>query len=177
MSNTPGAVDEGTAITTLFLAIATIRQFTRAELLARSGNWKNGLKPAHDPSALTLSILGLGGIGMRFAQMAHALPMKRILYHNRNRVEDAPEWLEYYPKERLKEMLSQTDILSIHVPLREDTEGLVGEEIIRSLKPGARLINTARGKVVNEEALIKALQDRHVCPSSSLLTYLTILIK
>ncbi|KAF8583802.1 2-hydroxyacid dehydrogenase [Ramaria rubella] len=162
VSNTPGAVDDGTATTALYLLIATIRQYTRAELSARAGNWKNNLKPAHDPSALTLSILGLGGIGMRFAHMAHALPMKRILYHNRNKVEDAPEWLEYYPKERLTDMLKETDVLSIHVPLRKETEGLVGEEMIRSLKKNARIVNTARGKVIDEDALIRALVDGHL---------------
>ncbi|KIJ51306.1 hypothetical protein M422DRAFT_223817 [Sphaerobolus stellatus SS14] len=162
VSNTPGAVDDGTATTALFLLIATVRQYTKAELSARAGNWKNGLKPAHDPSALTLSILGLGGIGLRFAQMAHALPMKRILYHNRNKLEGAPEWLEYYPKERLAEMLKETDVLSVHLPLKKDTEGYVDEEMIRTLKKGARIVNTARGKVIDEAALIRALEDDHI---------------
>ncbi|KAF8520835.1 2-hydroxyacid dehydrogenase [Gautieria morchelliformis] len=162
VSNTPGAVDEATAITALYLLIATIRQYTRAELSARVGKWKNNLEPAHDPSALTLSILGLGGIGMRFAHMAHALPMKRILYHNRNKVDNAPGWLEYYPKERLGEMLKETDVLSVHIPLRADTEGYVSEGVIRGLKQNARIINTARGKVVDEEALIRALADGHL---------------
>ena len=155
-------MDDGTATTALYLLIATIRQYTRAELSARAGTWKNGLKPAHDPSALTLSILGLGGIGMRFAHMAHALPMKRILYHNRSKVENAPDWLEYYPKERLGDMLKETDVLSIHIPLRKDTEGFVSEEMIRGLKKNARIVNTARGKVIDEEALIRALADGHV---------------
>lgn len=89
--------------------------------------------------------------------------MKRILYHNRKPAPNAPEWLEYYPKERLTEMLKITDVLSIHVPLRKDTEGLVDETVIRSLKPGAIIINTARGKTLDEAALIKALEDGHVC--------------
>lgn len=156
-------MDDGTATTALYLLIATVRQYTRAELSARAGTWKNNLKPAHDPSALTLSILGLGGIGMRLAQMAHALPMKRILYHNRHKVENAPDWLEYYPKERLREMLKETDVLSVHIPLRKDTEGYVGEEMIRALKKNARIVNTARGKVIDEDALIRALADGHVC--------------
>lgn len=146
----------------MFLLIAAVRQFTRAELSARAGTWKNGLKPAHDPSALTLSIVGLGGIGMRLAHMAKALPVKRILYHNRKPAADAPEWLEYYCKDRLAEMLAITDILSIHVPLRKETEGLVDEEMIRGLKRGAVIINTARGKVIDEAALVRALEDGHV---------------
>lgn len=159
VSNTPGAVDDATATTALFLLIAAVRQFTRAELSARAGTWKNGLKPAHDPSALTLSILGLGGIGTRLAHMAKALPVKRILYHNRNPAPDAPEWVEYYSQDRLAEMLALTDILSIHVPLRKETEGLVDEKMIRGLKRGAIIVNTARGKVLDEAALIKALED------------------
>lgn len=162
VSNTPGAVDDATATTALFLLIAAVRQFTRAELSARAGTWKNGLKPAHDPSALTLSIVGLGGIGMRLAHMAKVLPVKRILYHNRKPAPDAPEWLEYYSKDRLAEMLAITDILSIHVPLRKETEGLVDETIIRGLGRGAVIINTARGKVIDEAALIRALEDGHV---------------
>ncbi len=110
-----------------------------------------------------MSILGLGGIGLRLAQLAHALPMNRILYHSRHKVEVAPPWIEYYPKERLAEMLRETDVLSVHIPLRENTEGLVGEEMIRGLKKHAIIINTARGKVIDEEALIRALDEGHVC--------------
>ncbi|KAF8756600.1 D-isomer specific 2-hydroxyacid dehydrogenase, NAD binding domain, partial [Rhizoctonia solani] len=141
VSNTPGAVDDGTATTAL-------------------REMEGGLAPAHDPSALTLGILGMGGIGGHFAKLARAFPMKRILYHSRNPVKDAPEWAEYYPDK--EKMLAEIDILSVHVPLNEKTVHLVDEKAIRAMKKGSIIINTARGKVIDEEALIHAIEDGHL---------------
>ena len=84
----------------------------------------------------------------------------RIIYHSRSKKSDAPEWCTYY--ENLEDMLKMTDVLSVHLPLREDTEGFIGEEEIRLLKRGSILVNTARGKVVDEGAMIRALEDGHV---------------
>jgi glyoxylate reductase len=160
VSNTPGAVDDATATTGMYLLISAARQFSIAEREARAGRWKSNLKPAHDPSALTLSILGLGGIGLQLAKLAHAFPMKRILYHSRHKRDDAPDWIEYCPD--LHKMLAETDVLSVHVPLRRETEGFIGEKEIRALKKGAIIVNTARGKLIDEDALIRALEDGHV---------------
>ncbi|KAG6837061.1 hypothetical protein H0H93_015329 [Arthromyces matolae] len=161
LSNTPGAVDDATATTALYLLISTMRQYALAERSLRVGKWKpSGVSTkTHDLTGRTLAILGLGGIGLRLAELARAFPM-RIVYHNRRKAEDAPEWCEYF--ENLDEMLAQTDVLSVHVPLRPETVGLVGEKIIRALKPGAIIINTARGKVIDEEAMIRALEDGHL---------------
>jgi len=152
----------------LYLLISTVRQYSISERSLRSLTWKpTGLAAtAHDLTGRTLAILGLGGIGLRLAELAHAFPM-RIIYHSRNKVLGAPEWCEYF--ENVEEMLAQADVLSLHVPLREDTVGLVGEKWIRMLKKGAIIINTARGKVIDEEAMIKALQDGHVRGFLSLL--------
>ncbi|KAH7334752.1 2-hydroxyacid dehydrogenase [Rhizoctonia solani] len=160
VSNTPGAVDDGTATTALYLLISACRQFSIAERNVREGKWKSDLRPAHDPSALTLGILGMGGIGGHFAKLARAFPMKRILYHSRNPVKDAPEWAEYYSDK--EKMLAEIDVLSIHVPLNEKTVHLVDEKAIRTMKKGSIIINTARGKVIDEEALIRALEDGHL---------------
>ena len=162
VSNTPGAVDEATATTALYLLLSTLRQYAPGERSLRELKWKppTTAPTSYSPTSRTLAILGLGGIGLRFAHLAHAFPVKRILYHNRNKVQDAPEWLEYF--EDVEEMLAQTDVLSVHVPLREDTVGLVGEKWIRKLKKGSIIINTARGKVIDEEAMIRALEDGHV---------------
>lgn len=84
----------------------------------------------------------------------------RIIYHSRSKKLDAPEWCEYH--ESLEEMLRITDVLSVHLPLRKDTEGFIGEKEIRLLKRGSILVNTARGKVVDEGAMIRALEDGHV---------------
>lgn len=90
----------------------------------------------------------------------------RVIYHSRHKAVNAPTDCEYF--ENVEEMLAQADVLSVHVPLREDTIHLVGEKWIRALKPGAIIINTARGKVIDEEAMIKALEDGHVCQFVSL---------
>ena len=155
------AVDDATATTALYLLISTIRQFSIAERSLRALTWKPaGLKTiSHDLTGKTLAILGLGGIGTRLAVLVHAFPM-RVIYHSRHKKSDAPSFCEYF--ENVEEMLAQTDVLSVHVPLRQDTVGLVGEKWIRALKPGAIIINTARGKVIDEDAMIRALEDGHV---------------
>lgn len=147
--------------------ISAFRHFSLGERSLRVGRWSNDISPSltHDLTEKTLAILGLGGIGFRLAELARAFPM-RVVYHSRRRVEGAPDWCEYFGQERLDEFLALADVLSVHVPLRPDTEGLVGEEMIRKLKRGAILINTARGKVIDEAALIRALEDGHVSLSS-----------
>jgi len=160
VSNTPKAVDIGTATTALYLLISALRQFSIAERNVRSGKWKSGLQPAHDPLAKTLGILGMGGIGQRFGEMAQVLPMKKIYYHNRKPKADAPAWAEYVAD--FEEFLEKSDVLSVHCPLNEKTVGLIGEKEIAKLKKGSVIINTARGKVVDEAALIAALRSGHL---------------
>lgn len=160
VSNTPGAVDEGTATTALYLLVSSLRQFSIAERNARSGLWKKDLAPAHDPSSRTLGILGLGGIGLHTARLAHAFPMKKIYYYSRKPSPNAPEWIEYCNS--MEDLLRKSDVLSLHIPLKAETEGLIGEKEIRTLKKGSVIINTARGKVIDEDALIRALKDGHV---------------
>jgi lactate dehydrogenase-like 2-hydroxyacid dehydrogenase len=163
VSNAPIAVNDATATTALYLMISAFRNFSKGERGLRAGQWKNECPASlnYDLTGKTLAILGLGGIGFRLAELAQAFPM-RIIYHSRKEVQGAPDWCEYFGQERLDEFLSLADVLSVHVPLRPDTEGLVGEDMIRKLKKGAVLVNTARGKVIDEAALIRALEDGHV---------------
>ena len=162
LSNTPAAVNDATATTALYLLLATFRQFTFAEYSLRQQNWKPRAisSKTHDITGKTLAILGLGGIGLRFAALAHAFPM-HIIYHSRHKKADAPEYCKYF--DDVEEMLRQADVLSIHVPLRSETVGLVGKKWIGLLRPGAVIINTARGKIIDEEAMVQALEDGHVC--------------
>ena len=157
LSNTPGAVDDATATTALYLLLSTMRQYAHAERSVRELKWKPAGISArtHDLTGKTLAILGLGGIGGRLAELVHAFPM-RVIYHSRSRNPDAPAFCEYFAD--VDAMLAQTDVLSVHVPLRAETVGLVGEKMIRALKPGAIIVNTARGKVIDEAALIEALR-------------------
>lgn len=163
VSNTPGVGNDATAVTALYLIISALRRFSVAERQLRAGEFEASrvTQGRRDPTVRTLAILGMGGIGLRLAELVHAFPM-RVVYHNRRPFAGAPEWCEYYGADRLDEMLEMADVLSVHVPLRKETEGLVDETMIRKLKKGAILINTARGKVVDEDAMIRALEDGHV---------------
>ncbi|KAL1695986.1 D-isomer specific 2-hydroxyacid dehydrogenase [Schizophyllum commune] len=160
VSNTPGAVDEATATTALYLLISCLRQFSLGEHTLRAGAWKPAVAHAtRDLSCVTVGILGLGGIGLYFANLLRPFGTK-VVYHNRKRNPEAPDWIEYL--EDRDTFLGSVDVLSVHVPLNEKTEGLVGEKVIRSLKKGAVIVNTARGKVIDEAAMIRALEDGHL---------------
>lgn len=161
MSHTPKAVDEGTAETALFLLLATVRNFTLAEASLRAGNWKPKTmeSTSYELSSRTLGVLGLGGIGGLLAEMVRPMGM-RVIYHNRKPASDAPKGCEYFAD--LDEMLAQTDVLSVHIPLNDKTEHFVNDSVIRKMKKGSVIINTARGKVIDEAAMIKALEDGHV---------------
>lgn len=167
MSNSPGAVDEATATTALYLLIATARNFSQCEAHLRSGGFappSNVEAQSFDLEGRTLGILGAGGIGLRFAEMAKSLRMN-IVYHNRKPSPKAPSDFKYY--EDMMDMLKVVDVLSVHVPLKEATFKLIGEKEIGAMKKGSIIINTARGKVIDEEAMIKALQNGHVSTLSS----------
>ncbi|KAJ7582875.1 D-isomer specific 2-hydroxyacid dehydrogenase [Mycena floridula] len=160
VSNTPGAVDEATATTALYLLISTMRNFALCETSLRANKFKPVIEgSSRDLSGKTIGILGLGGIGMALASMVRPFPM-RVLYHSRKKVETAPDYCEYFPV--LEDMLKEIDVLSIHVPLNPQTTGMVGDKVIRMMKPGSIIINTARGKVIDEPAVIKALKDGHL---------------
>ncbi|KAG6381914.1 D-isomer specific 2-hydroxyacid dehydrogenase [Boletus reticuloceps] len=133
----------------------------QSRTLLYAGTWKTPISSGntHDLTTRTIGILGLGGIGLHLAQLVHAFPM-RVLYHNRRHRTDVPEWCEYV--ESLEELCARSDVLSVHVPLHEETRGLVGEREMRAMKRGSVLVNTAREGVVDEEAMIRALEDGHL---------------
>ncbi len=116
------------------------------------------LMAGHDVYEQTLGIVGMGRIGQAVARRAHGCGM-RILYHNRQRVDPSIEaelgatWVP------LTALLEQADFVSLHVPLGPATTRLIGEPELRMMQPTAYLINTARGPVVDEPALIRALQQ------------------
>lgn len=161
VSNTPGTNEDATATTALYIMLSCLRCFSMAERSLRSGTWRTPVDAARtrDVTGRTLGILGLGGIGLRFAHLAHAFPM-RIVYFSRRKVESVPDWCEYAPS--VEELCRQADVLSLHVPLNQSTTGMIGEKEIRSLRRGSVLLNTSRGRVVDEEAMIRALVDGHV---------------
>ncbi|KAH7926970.1 hypothetical protein BV22DRAFT_316046 [Leucogyrophana mollusca] len=161
VSYVPGVADDATATAALYLVISCLRHFSYGERSLRALQWKRPISAGatHDLTGRTLGILGLGGIGLRLAHLVHAFPM-RVVYHSRRPKADAPDWCTYVGS--VQELCEQADVLSVHVPLTKETTGAVGEKEIRAMKRGSIIVNTARGKVIDEEAMIRALEDGHL---------------
>jgi len=109
----------------------------------------------------TLGIIGFGRIGKALARRANASGM-RVIYFKRNPRKEEKDFEDNCYYRSLDELLTESDIISINVPYTEDTHHLINEEKLLKMKKGAILINTARGPVVDEEALVKALQSGHL---------------
>ncbi len=164
VTNTPGVLDDSTADFTWALLMAVARRVVEGDRLVREGKWKGWdlmLLLGADVHGKTLGIFGLGRIGRRVAERARGFGM-RVLYHSRARLalseEDAlgVEWAE---KEQL---LRDSDFVTLHVPLTEETRHLIGARELAMMKPTAYLINAARGPVVDEEALVEALERKTI---------------
>jgi glyoxylate reductase len=160
VTNTPGVLDETTADFTWTLLMAVARRVVEGDRLARSGawlQWNFDLLCGTDVWGKTLGIIGFGRIGRAVARRAGGFRM-RVIYHSRTRVPVEVERelsAEYRSRDQV---LEQADFLSLHVPLNEDTRGLIGPSELAKMKRTAFLINTTRGAVVQEAALVEALQ-------------------
>lgn len=163
VGNTPGVLTAATADLTMALLLAAARQIPQASRDAREGRWLTW-SPAGwlgaDLEGATLGIVGMGKIGRAVAQRAKGFGMK-FLYTD---VPLPPEMEAELGVTRveLPELLRQSDFVTLHVPLTPETRGLIGEEQLRLMKPHAILVNTARGPVVQMEALLKALQENWI---------------
>ena len=115
---------------------------------------------SHEPEGKTLGILGMGGIGTALARRAAPFGLK-IQYHNRSCVpnEQNPMGAKYVSFE---ELLQTSDVVSVHLPLNAGTRGLIGRNEFAMMKDGVVLVNTARGSIVNEDALVEALESGKV---------------
>lgn len=160
VTNTPGVLSDTTADLAFGLLIATARRMHEAERYLRAGKftgWGPSLFCGAEVHHATLGIIGAGRIGKSMAKRAHGFDM-RVLYYSRHRLtpdEEAIYHLSYRP---LDDLLSQSDFVSIHTPYSPSTHHLIDERQLAIMKPGAILINTARGPIVNEKALVRALQ-------------------
>jgi glyoxylate reductase len=160
VTNTPGVLTETTADFTWALLLATARRVAEADAYTRAGRfteWGLLLLLGGDVHGRTLGILGLGRIGQAVARRARGFDM-RLLYHDavRNRAAEAELGVEYVEKARL---LAEADFVTLHVNLSPDTRHYIGEAELRQMKPTAYLINAARGPVVDEAALVRALEE------------------
>lgn len=161
VSTTPEVLSAATAEQTLLLMLAVARRLSEGERLARSGKWQ-GWAPlqllGHGLAGKTLGIIGLGRIGREVAKRAKAFDMK-LMYHNRNRDEAAERALGARYCATLDALLEASDVVSLNAPLTEDTRHLVGAGELARMKPTAILVNTARGPLVDEQALTEALSS------------------
>lgn len=161
VTNTPGVLTDTTADLAFTLLMAAARRIAEADRFLRSGEWHQweiDMMCGHDIYRHTLGILGLGRIGQGMAKRARGFDM-RVIYHDMNRAspEEEREWgIEHVDRETL---FRESDFLSIHVPLNEDTRHTVGAPEFELMKPTSVLVNTARGPVVDEKALADALES------------------
>ncbi len=159
-SNTP-VVTEDTADLTWALLLATMRGLTRSEKLLRSGDW-DGMLPMEMSGTRvhgkTLGIIGFGAIGQAVARRAKGFAMT-LLYCGPNRKPEAEEELGAHFCDSMEELVSQADIISLHCAMSANTRHLINADLLAKFKPGSTLINTGRGPLVDEAALVKALQE------------------
>jgi len=160
VGNTPDVLTDSTADVAWALLLATAWRVPDANHYVRDGSW-TGWSPTQywgtDVSGTTLGIIGFGRIGQAVACRARAFGMT-ILYHSRTPKPEAERELGARPAE-LYELLHASDFVSLNCALTEETRGLMNEERLAQMKPGAILINTARGGVVDQPALVYALQN------------------
>lgn len=160
VTNTPDVLTEATADLTFALLLAVARRVVEGDRYVRAGNWKHwqwNCLWGSEMHGKTLGLYGFGRIAQATARRARGFSM-RILYHARHRVSAEVEkefTAEYADREVL---LRQSDFLSIHVPLTPETRHAIGAIELSKMKSSAFLINAARGPIVDEEALVQALQ-------------------
>jgi lactate dehydrogenase-like 2-hydroxyacid dehydrogenase len=165
VTNTPGVLDDTTADLTFALLMAAARRITETERRLRSGEWKKGFALQQwlgtDIHHARLGIIGMGRIGQTIARRASGFDMT-VSYHNRSRLDAATESrlnVSYASKEAI---LSQSDFVVVMVPYSAATHHLIGTAELSLMKPSAIFINSARGGVVDDAALITALQDKRI---------------
>jgi glyoxylate reductase len=153
VTNTPGVLDSAVADLALTLILVCRREVVLADRFVREGRWRSGWSQpeivGHDVAGATLGLVGFGRIAQEVARRAEVFGMN-VIHHSRSG--GLP----------LDELLAASDVVSLHVPLTEETRGLISRERLALLRDGATLINTARGSVVDEAALLDELESGRI---------------
>mgnify|MGYP002620621877 FL=1 len=162
--HTPDVLTDATADLAMALLLAAARRLPEGQRLVESGGW-TGWAPTQllgvELRGRTLGVVGLGRIGAAVARRARAFGM-RIAYHQRRARPDVAAPLEADYEADLEALLARSDVLTLHAPLTPDTRHLLDARRLRLLPRGALLVNTARGPLVDEAALVDALRDGHL---------------
>ncbi|MFC1753682.1 2-hydroxyacid dehydrogenase [Thermoproteota archaeon] len=161
---TPGVLTNDTADLAFALMVSTARRISEGDRFVRSGDWKGGWGPnmflGEGIWGKTLGIIGLGRIGTAVAERALGFKMK-ILYHNRNRSLLIEKRLNVKYRS-LENLLKESDFISLHIPLTPDTYHLIDRKKLNLIKRNSIIINTSRGQIIDEDALVDALLEERI---------------
>src|SRR3982751_3156795 len=165
VTNTPGVLDNTTADLTWSLLMAAARRIAEADAYVRAGDWKIAFGVQYflgaDIHHATLGIIGMGRIGQAIARRASGFDM-RVLYNNRSRLPEADEKRLGVTRVERDELLAQSDFVVVMAPYSPATHHLIGAAEIAKMRPTAILVNSARGGVVDDAALVQALRDKRI---------------
>jgi glyoxylate reductase len=164
VTNTPGVLDDATADFAFALIIATARRVVQADAFVRQGNfrgWEIDMMLGVDVHDATLGIVGIGRIGRGLARRAKGFNM-RILYADQQPLPRETEQQLGATHVELPRLLAESDFISLHVPLTKETHHLISTPQFAQMKPTAILVNTSRGPVVDEAALVDALKNHRI---------------
>ncbi|MGF1649335.1 MAG: phosphoglycerate dehydrogenase [Hyphomicrobiaceae bacterium] len=156
--NAPFSNTRSVAELTIAEAIMLFRRIFPRSNAAHQGAWDKSATDSHEIRGKTLGIVGYGNIGSQLAVLAEAMGM-RVIYYDRT---DKLRHGNVEPTDTLEQLLAQSDVVTLHVPETAETQNMIGASELRAMKPGAFLINNARGTVVDLEALASALRDGHL---------------
>ncbi len=162
VAHTPGVLTNAVSEFTIAAIFSLAKRIVEADKFTRAGNykgWEPQLLLGDELSYKTIGIVGAGRIGTSVAKRLHHLGFKVIYYDIKENEELKSLGLEY---KTLKEIFEESDYLTIHVPLLESTRHLINENTIKRMKDGVKIINTSRGPVIDEKALVKALKSGKV---------------
>ncbi|EPS36738.1 hypothetical protein H072_9714 [Dactylellina haptotyla CBS 200.50] len=159
VSNVPTAVDDATADVNMFLIIGALRNFNIGISALRNLEWRGRATLGHDPQNKILGILGMGGIGKTLKRRAESFDMI-VQYHNRKQLdsdqEDGAKYVSF------DELLATSDVISLNLPLNAHTRHIISTAEFAKMKDGVVIVNTARGAVMDEAALVEALNSGKV---------------
>nr|ADI19354.1 2 lactate dehydrogenase and related dehydrogenases [uncultured Chloroflexi bacterium HF0500_03M05] len=164
IGNTPGVLHESCADLVFALILDVSRRVSQSDRVVREGRWKMLEQLSYmgtDVYGKTLGIVGMGLIGHAVARRARGFDMK-IIYFSRTRKPDVEQQLGLQWAPDLSTLLGESDIVSLHMPLTDETEVLIGESEFKQMKRGAFLINTTRGRTVDQKALYHALTNEMI---------------
>lgn len=164
VTNTPGVLTESTADLTWALIMDVARRVSEGDRVTRAGRWP-GWSPmwmlGQDVHGSTLGIVGMGRIGKAVARRARGFDMQ-VIYYSRTRLPEEEERSLRVSYRPLPELLRQADFVSLHAPYSEETHHLIGPAELAMMKSTAFLINTARGPLVDEQALVRVLREGQI---------------